>query len=373
LQLFTTRFGNSSFIQARPDPDDLTFHASAEFDALDGSQLHEVWPQIVRATHPDFSSYFPNVKFDTKTFFPLDLDRFMAIRCRAVSGLERWGPNVNGDGFPKDQLIQSHRTLWTKGFYVEHQSFNPDNAVGIIAHAEWIPEEEYVLAVALVDKVRDERLANHMRDMLKAKRAGVSIGCIAGEAECSICGNVARKRHQLCAHMNKGNPNYVKGRRVPIGRTISAGMQRFAWEKDDGHRLAYDKCRKLYFYELSYTKAPADKDALSYVIRGSAHIPVPTFTPAGHVRLSAKGDEGAEIVVDVPAPDDVTMDKWVERAMHDAFNTRYKKLVKDEVYRKMEELIKKGLIKIRPHIQEVVEEKKEQVQEGVMPIAVGAK
>jgi hypothetical protein len=361
MKLFTKRFGNASFVHALPDPDDLTFHASAEFDAIDGSNLHEVWPQIVRATHPDFAAYFPDVKLDEKTFFPLDLDRFMAIRCRAVSALEQWGPNVNGDGFPEEQLIQSHRSLWTKGFYVEHQSFNPDNAVGIIAHAEWVPAEKYVLAVALVDKVRNASLANHMRDMLKSKRAGVSIGCIAGEAECSICGNIARKKHQLCAHMNKGNPHYIKGRRVPLSRvTASAGgIRRFAWEKEDGHRLAYDICRKLYFYELSYTKAPADRDALSHVIRGSI--------------LTHAEEKGREVTtIDVPSPDAETLDKWTDRAVHDAFMTRYKKMVKDEVYRKLEEDIKKGLVKLRPMVQEVVEEKKTEIKEGITPMPIGA-
>lgn len=362
MRLLTTRFGNAQFIQAQPDENDIVVHASAEFDTLDGTRLHEVWPDIVRATHPDFSAYFPDVRIDQSTFLPIDLERFLAIRCRAVSGLERWGPNVNGDGFPCDQLIQTCRTLMAKGFYVEHQSFDPANAVGIIAHAEWVDDQQYVDAVALVDKVRHAALSDHIRDMLRTKRGGVSIGCIAGEAECSICGNVARRKDQLCAHMNRGNPGFIKGRRVPLSRiTGNRHLRRYAWEQEDGHRLAYDICRRLYFYELSYTKAPADKDALSHFVRGSV------------LRYVAEDKDGQAVAeVDAPAPDPAWLDKAVDRAVHDAFMTRYRKLVKDEVYRKMEEDIKKGLVKVRPMVQEIVDEKRAEVKEGVLPTPVGA-
>ena len=373
MQLFTTQFGRSSFVQARPDPDDLTFHASAEFDLVDGENLHEIWPQIVRATHPDFSAYFPDIKVSESTFLPLDLDRFLAIRCRAVSAGEKWGPNSNGDYWEAAELIRSHRTLMAKGFYVEHQSFDPANAVGIIAHAEWVPDEQYVIIVALIDKIRHARLSDHIRDMLQSKRAGVSIGCIAGEAECSICGNVARKKHQLCAHMDRGHPHYVKGRkttqRLIIGaREVPIGT------------LAYDKCRNCYFYETSYTKAPADQRALGLTLRGSTlrlagddgmqlNVRRVSESSARFIIRFAAGEEPMEI--DVPVPDEATLDKWIDRSIHDAFMTRYKKMVKDEVYRKMEEKIKKGLIKLRPAVQEAVEEKKDEVAEGVLPVGAG--
>jgi hypothetical protein len=329
------------FIQIVPDADDIVVNATAAVDVIDGTRLHEVWPQIVTATHPDYSP-FTRTKIDAKIFMPLDLERFMAVRCRAVSSLEKWGPNINGDGFPSQELQSAFQTLIAKGFYIEHQSFDPRNAIGIIAHAEWVPAEEYVLTAALIDKIRFPRQAQTIKERLANKRAGVSIGCIAGEAECSICGNVAKKKFQLCAHMNREHPQYVKGRKQTNGGT------------------PYDICRNLLFYELSYTAAPADRDALSFAISGSTT----RFAEEekGEQAAPAEGEKPAAapaLPIPIGMPDVSVIEKWVNRAVSDAFTTRYKKLVKDEVYRQLEDFIKKQQLQIRPVVKDIVEEKKE--------------
>ncbi len=321
----------SNFVKILPDPDDIVIHASVEADIIDGTKLHDIWHQVVTATHPDYA-FLPQAEINKSIFMPLDLDRFMAIRCRAVSGLSKWGPNSNGDGFPNDELINSYLTFIAKGFYVEHASNDPRNAIGILAHAQWIEDEQYVLAVALVDKMRFPREANMIRASLESGKAGVSMGCIAGAAECSICHNIAKKKHQLCAHMNRENPNCIKGRKASNGS------------------LAYDICRDVTFYELSFTKAPADREALSLMVQGADN------------NDEAAAEPGQPVAVPTIAmPDQKMLEQWIEKAVREAFMSRYKKMVKDEVYRQLEKEIKEKQLELKPAVTEMVETKREQL------------
>jgi len=184
------------------------------------------------------------------------------------------------------------------------------------------------VAVALIDKVQFPQEAEMIRRGLQNGK-GVSIGCIAGIAECSICHKVARRKQDLCAHLTRGNPHYAKG------KVIQAG-----------HR-AHSICRDLNFYELSYVKNPADRDALSIMVVGADEGAGPM------------GDE--KRTVNIAMPNDQQIEVMVNDAVKDAFKLRVKKLVKDEVYRQFEEKLRKLQVNIKPEIREKVEEKKEQV------------
>ena len=194
MRYFTNEYGCTGIL---PDNDDIVIQASATADLIDGKALHDLWQHIVAATHPDYSQ-LSNFQVNPQIFLPLDDKKFMYVRLRSVSALEKWGPNSNGDGFPASELIRSFATLIGKGFYEEHNSFNPQNAIGVNVHAEWVADQMFVESVAAIDKIRFPRKADMWRDLLSSRRAGVSIGCIAGEAQCSVCGNIARKAHQLC-------------------------------------------------------------------------------------------------------------------------------------------------------------------------------
>jgi hypothetical protein len=111
----------------------------------------------------------------------------------------------------------------------------------------------------------------------------------------------------------------------------------------------------LTFYELSYTRAPADRDALSFMIKG-AQTRFAADEPEG-----SKESETPVTPSATPQPTDQQLLQWVDRAVHDAFMTRYKKLVKDEVYRQLEDKIKRQQIEIRPVVKEMVEDKKEEI------------
>jgi len=351
-----------------PAPDDIVLHAAIEVcesDVMDGTTLGETWQDLVRDSHPDYGDV--NKTVSPSIFMPLDLDRFLAVRVRAVSAMENWGPNVNGDAFPAKELESSHQSLIAKGFYNEHNSFDPINAMGIIAHSQWLPEDQFVVCVALIDKLLFPEEAKMVRQAFRtSKKAGVSIGCIAGSAECSICGRIATKKGEICAHMDRSHPNCVKGRTLPDSR------------------IAFDICRNLRFYELSFTKAPADRDA---VPDGPQYIQGATLLAADEAKATVKdedikpkkgepkveevteekpaekgGDAGPGLI-DVKMPDEVMLNKLVDRAVNQAIKSRVNKLVKAEVDRVLGPYMRDMQVQVKPEIKEKVEEKKEEVRD----------
>jgi hypothetical protein len=238
----------------------------------------------------------------------------------------------NGDAFPAVELAKSYLTLIAKGFYKEHNSFDPANAIGIIAHAQWFPEEEFVEIVALVDKILFPQEANEIRDAFGSnKRAGVSIGCIAGSAECSICGSIAHNLHEVCAHMDRSNPSCIKGKSLPNGR------------------LAYDICRDLLFYETSKVNYPADYKALPRYVRGA------------EIRPKEEPEVETKDVGIISTPDEAMQQKLVNRAINQAIKSRVNKMVKAEVDRVLGPYLKDLQIQVKPEIKEKVEEKREEV------------
>jgi hypothetical protein len=336
----------------KPSDSDIIITATAEAtlvspaEVLDGTKLGKYWQDIVTSTHPEYGDV--NKVVAPSIFMPLDLDRFLAVRVRAVSAMEKWGPNVNGDAFPEDELERSHSSLIAKGFYDEHNSFDPINAMGIIAHAQWLPEEQYVVCVALIDKLLFPEKADMVRHAFRtSKKAGVSIGCIAGSAECSICGNIAKKRNEICAHMDRSSGHCVKGRSLPDSR------------------IAYDICRDLRFYELSFTKAPADHDALPHFVHGAdirAADIEPTPAPKAENILEEK-PEPANKDIELKMPDDPMLNKYVDRAVNQAIKSRVNKLVKAEVDRVLGPYLREMQVNVKPDIKEKVEDKKEEVKE----------
>jgi hypothetical protein len=317
-------------IKLFPEAGDIVIHAAVEVqdvrenltedtELINGTKLGQIWPQIVNSTHIAYGDPMREVR--KSVFMPIDTKRFMGVRCRACSGMEKWGPNTNGDGFPAKELEKSHLSLIAKGFYIEHASFDPRNAIGIIAHAEWSPVDQFVTAIALVDKQQFPDEANMIRRGLAGKVAGVSIGCIAGEAQCSVCGNVARKKHEICACMDRGNPLCVKGRRLASGN------------------VAYDVCRNLTFYELSYTKSPADRDARPHVVLGAAE---------------GEKKEGEELPKTVTLPSREEVEKLVATEVGSVWKSILHKLVKGEIDRKLSEQLRSMQMEIRPLIREIV-------------------
>ena len=104
-----------------PEKDDIVVHAAVMVEdaidldkiSMDGSKLKDYWQSIVCATHVDFGN--PYLKVNPSIFMPPDLDRFLAIRCRAVSALEFHGSNVMGMPSQKPNYLNLIRPCWVRG------------------------------------------------------------------------------------------------------------------------------------------------------------------------------------------------------------------------------------------------------------------
>lgn len=311
-----------------PEPDDIIIQAAVEVqDVVDIDKgvrtLGDIWPQIVMGTHIDFGN--PYLKVNPALFTPPDLNRFLAIRCRAVSAMEKYGCNVNGDAFPAEELKKSYHTLIGKGFYIEHASNDPRNAIGIVAHAQWLDEPQYVVAVALVDKIKYPKAAEMIRNKLQNGRAGVSIGCIAAEAQCSICGNVAKKRYEICQCMDRRNPFCKKGKKQPDGN------------------IAFDICKGITHYELSYTGLPADRDALPQMVLGAVQT------------TAAKEEEGqAPVTKGITVPSEQELTQMVTKEVDSTVKSFYHKIIKGEMDKQLADDMRNIQRQIRPIIRQLV-------------------
>ena len=344
----------------RPSSDAIVVHATAAVDILpardiiDGSKLRDNWREIVHLTHPVTGQAYRSLP--PEVFEPINLDDFLAVRCRAVSALERHGPNINGDAFPTDELMKSYQTFIGKGFYIEHKSFHPINAVGIIPHAEWMGgvNDQFVNAVPLIDKKAFPKEADEIRRKLSDKSAGVSMGCIAASAECSICGNVARNKNEICAHMLRGHHQCVKGKRV------------------FGGSLAYDICRGITFYELSYTRLPADRDALGQFVFGHNFSAAEKENDEGEEKGGESKEEKPVAAAPTAAPttkpdigvlDPAKIEQMVQKAVERALTSRINKLIKTKIDQSMGPILKQIQMDLKPQIEQKIEEKKEVVEQ----------
>ena len=169
--------------------------------------------------------------------FDYDAANFVYFRCRAISADV---PNGNGDFFPEKELLAAYKSFIGVGMYKDHDSDSVDKSVGKVLWAEWVPEGKYVECYCCVDKLLAPELARRIE---MGEASTVSMGCMVGEAECSVkgCGNIAHNAMELCEHMIPGRG--LKGKRNHEGT------------------VAYEINRLLQFTELSLVTVPADPTA----------------------------------------------------------------------------------------------------------------
>jgi len=190
------------------------------------------WQEVVKkSTLLKKSDFLPAEAFD------YDPDNFVYFRARSITANIA---NGNGDFFEDKELEASYKSFVGKGFYIEHDSDSIEKAKGIILDSVWYPEGKYIECLVAVDRKAYQDIA---RQIEAGILNSVSMGCVVEEAECSICRNIARNQHELCAHMNPMSPTYCKG------RTQSDGVK------------AYEINRKVTFSELSGVAQPADIEA----------------------------------------------------------------------------------------------------------------
>lgn len=190
---------------------------------------------------------------DTKNFLPpeafeYDTKNFIYIQSRAISSLEKWGPNGNGDAFPWEELLKAYPSFIGRGFYIEHIEDSDADAKGIILDAQPDMDNQFIVCMCAIDKNEYPEICEQITS---GKLNQVSMSCISSKCECSKCHNEATNNAELCSHMTPNTMTYCKNC------------------KDENGELVYEINKNLIFTGLSGVAVPADKDAFVFDIKAS--------------------------------------------------------------------------------------------------------
>lgn len=170
---------------------------------------------------------------------------FLYVRTRAIGSLEKWGPNLNGDGFPMQELEASYQTFRGKGNFLDHKSDDLRMIRGLVIDAFLNKEDQCVECLIAVDKVSHPQLARHIETGVVNS---VSMGTRVGYSNCSVCANTARTEDEYCNHIKS-----YKG--MKFGALVNNAAHKFGqWPV---HEVNHD----LEFIELSWVSVPAFREA----------------------------------------------------------------------------------------------------------------
>ena len=163
-------------------------------------------------------------------------------------------PNSNGDMFPDSELrrFDLGRTQVVYGsflnapLHINHEASDPTAAKGFLPDVHYNdsnPGDMHVEALVAVDRTKDPQLAE---DIESGRRNEFSMGCLAGEVQCSIssCMKKATSEPELCQHLRRAKMTMI------------------------GNELVYETCRQVTFTELSNVDDAADKTATTKAMLG---------------------------------------------------------------------------------------------------------
>ena len=125
-------------------------------------------------------------------------EEYLYVVARAISGLEKWGPNDNGDAFEWQELLAAYPTFVRGGVYCDHDNEDKNKAVGIIIDAQPDHDQETVDVLMAISRTRAPKTCKGIED---GTITDVSMGVIVGEAICSVCHNVATTEEEYCDHV----------------------------------------------------------------------------------------------------------------------------------------------------------------------------
>jgi len=159
------------------------------------------------------------------------------ILVNAMTSGDYYGPNLNGDYFPDDQLVRFHKTFEKHAYaYRHHRNKNPEESTGKVIYASHNPDMHRVELVVELDNKKAEDIIERMK---LGEYPAVSMGTRTPSDKCSICSNRAKNTGEYCDHLR-----YEMRRILPDGRRVMA-------MNDD----------RLTFFDISFVRIPADRTA----------------------------------------------------------------------------------------------------------------
>ncbi|MFA5154789.1 MAG: hypothetical protein WC554_19745 [Clostridia bacterium] len=131
--------------------------------------------------------------------------------------------NKNADLFNYDELIEEHPsrkiarylTFRTAGIFLNHNSSNPEAAIGLAFDSTIIMEpyeDMHVVLLFGIDKQKSPGVARTLQTY--PTRIGTSMGCSIKSSVCTACGQEIFKDSDFCSCLKSHRGNRVKGKKA---------------------------------------------------------------------------------------------------------------------------------------------------------------
>lgn len=135
--------------------------------------------------------------------FAPDKGHFM-LHLVAMGDQETYGPNKNGDGFPKEALEKFSNTFVTNGcFFREHRNRNAKTqGIGSVKAAAYNPVMHRTEIIVWGDR---EKAASEYEAAKDGKPLSFSMSCRVPYDTCNCCGNQATSPKDYCEHLKYGS------------------------------------------------------------------------------------------------------------------------------------------------------------------------
>ncbi|MFW5895434.1 MAG: hypothetical protein ACOCT9_01690 [archaeon] len=206
---------------------------------------------------------------EIKTYIKKNIEKnpnYVYVLVSALGSGEIWGPNINGDYFPEDQIKKSYKTFEDIGYvFTHHKNKDPEKSKGDILFAHWNPRMHRVELIVKIDRRKAPKVAN---DIDNGKMWDVSMGCKVPYDICSICGHKARTENDYCKHIKNH-----RGDVLPDGRQV------------------YMINMNPRFFDISFVYIGADRTAKSLMkIASKLNSSIEDLVKKSDIKKEIKGD-----------------------------------------------------------------------------------
>jgi len=192
-------------------------------------------------------------------------DGYLYVTVRAISSRV----NKNKDGWPSLELARTdpgygYKTFEYRPIFIDHNNDNPENTRGVVVASTLHVEDEkkassfdpyYATApdnhlpptwIELMLEVDAKEYPKLAKKIISGEIDSVSMGANIEISKCSVCDHEAENPTEYCTHVqNKG-----------------ATFEVTSENGEKSHKLAYEDCYGINFFEISFVFDPADETAL---------------------------------------------------------------------------------------------------------------
>jgi hypothetical protein len=200
------------------------------------------------------------------------------ILVNAMTSGDFYGPNLNGDYFPDDQLVRHHKSFEKMAYaYRHHKNKDPKESAGKVVFASHNPDMH---RVELIVELEDAKAQDILDRLSKGEFPAVSMGVRTPTDRCSICDNRAKNTMEYCDHL-----------RYDMRRIM-----------DNGKRVMAINDDRLNFFDISFVRIPADRTAsvMAKVASGEDVAATPSAL-IGDAWLKDSGLKESALTKEIPA------------------------------------------------------------------------